>query len=353
MSVKKDILTLLSEQERQAATAARQAIIIQPGAIGDCILTLPLARYIKESLDLGSIVFLGHLDHAGIFAGRTCVDGVKSIESLKLHRLFQRRREFDLEDDDPLLTAFAPYSWIITFLGEPGSDFEHNLIYTAHCTHSAEVITLALKPPAVSSTHISRSYIDQFAAAHAPPLPTLSPNVEQPLIIATATDKHKGIELFKTFDIDPESQKAVVIALGSGSCAKCWPIENYLAVARELMENDFKILFLLGPAELDRFSLAAIQQLGDVAPVVSGLSLTEVVQLLSVAQVFIGNDSGISHLAGGLGIKTVALFGPTQSDVYKPCGPDVCTLQIPPDEFFTLSSTYQTQTVALLIKSSR
>lgn len=338
-----DILSLLNEQERLAATTTRQAIIIQPGAIGDCILTLPLARYMKESLDLGSVIFLSHLSRTGIFVGRTCVNAVKSIESVKLHRLFQSRREFDLEDDDPLLTAFAPYSWIITFLGEHGSDFEHNLIYTAHCTHSAEVITLNFKPHADTATHISRYYIDQFATAHTPPLPMMLPNFEQPLFTAADMDRHNGMELFKTFDIDPASQKAVVIAPGSGSLTKCWPIENYFAVAQELIKDNFKVLFLLGPAELDRFSSATINQLGNVAPVASGLSLTEVLQLLSVANVFIGNDSGIAHLAGGLGVKTITLFGPTQSDLYKPCGRQVHTLQIPPEEFAAISPIRQMQ----------
>jgi heptosyltransferase III len=353
MSSRKDILSLLAEQENKAAAALRNAIIIQPGAIGDCILTLPLARSMKESLDLGSVVFLSRLDHAGIFAGRTCVDGVKSIESLKLHRLFQSRREFDIDDYDPLLMAFAPYNWIVTFLGEPDGDFEHNLMYTAHCTHSADVITLNFKPPADAATHISRYYIEQFAAAHIPPLAIPPLNFEEPLVIATAADKHKGTAFFKTLDIDLESQKAVVVAPGSGSVAKCWPIENYLAVARELIQNDFKVIFLLGPAELDRFSPDALQQLGTVAPVASGLSLTEVVQLLSVAHAFIGNDSGIAHLAGGLGIKTIALFGPTQSAIYKPCGPYVRALQIPPDEFPMLSPTYQMQTINLLLASGR
>jgi ADP-heptose:LPS heptosyltransferase len=344
-----DILSLLNEQERLAATTTRQAIIIQPGAIGDCILTLPLARYIKESLDLGGVIFLSHLSHTGIFVGRTCVDGVKSIESLKMHRFFQGRSKFDLEDHDPLLTAFAPYSWIITFLGEPGSDFEHNLIYTAHCTHSAEVITLNFKPPADTATHISRYYIDQFAVAHTPPLPMMPSNFEQPLLTAADMDKHNGIELFKTFDIDPASQKAVVIAPGSGSLTKCWPIENYFAVAQELIKDNYKVLFLLGPAELDRFPSTALQQLGNVAPVASGLSLTEVLQLLSVTNVFIGNDSGVTHLAGGLGVKTIALFGPTQSDLYKPCGRQVHTLQIPPEEFAVISPKNQNHIVRMVL----
>jgi len=46
-------------------------------------------------------------------------------------------------------------------------------------------------------------------------------------------------------------------------------------------------------------------------------------ELLSHANAFIGNDSGITHLAAGLGIRTLAMFGPTNPAIYKPIGPDV------------------------------
>jgi heptosyltransferase-3 len=349
MSAKKnDILSLLGEQEKLAAKAARRAIIIQPGAIGDCILTLPLAEFMKTSLNLGSVVFLGRLDYAGIFIGRTCIDGVKSIESVELHRLFRSRAQFDLEDSDPLLTAFAPYSWIVTFLGEPGSDFEHNLIFTAHCTHSAEVITLDSKPTAAPATHISLYYIEQFASAHSPPLKLAPLNSEQPLVTATEMDKLKGTELFEAWAIDTTTEKAVVIAPGSGAESKCWPIENYIAIATKLAQNDFKVIFLLGPAELDRFTPAMVKQLGRIAPCVSNLSLTEVLQLLSVSAAFVGNDSGIAHLAGATSVKTIAIFGPTQSRLYKPCGPSVFALQMSPEEFSAVSANRQQQIAELI-----
>ena len=83
---------------------------------------------------------------------RTCVDSIRSIDTAELHRLFAAPASFDLADRDPLIHMFADYSWIVTFLGEPGSDFEQNLIFTANCSHSAEVITLSLKPPEAASS---------------------------------------------------------------------------------------------------------------------------------------------------------------------------------------------------------
>ena len=50
-------------------------------------------------------------------------------------------------------------------------------------------------------------------------------------------------------------------------------------------------------------------------------------ELLSHANVFIGNDSGITHIAAGLGVRTFTMFGPTNPTVYKPIGPDVTVFE--------------------------
>ncbi len=162
MQKKNDILSLLREKSAQAAKQAQRGVILQPGAIGDCILTLPLAGFMKDCLGLGAIDILGHTEYIGILPGRTCVDGIRSIDSLALHRLFADTKSFDLADGDPLINAFADYAWIATFLGEPNSNFEQNLIFTANCSHSAEVITLSTKAPKDFSNHITDFYTQQF-----------------------------------------------------------------------------------------------------------------------------------------------------------------------------------------------
>jgi len=79
----------------------------------------------------------------------------------------------------------------------------------------------------------------------------------------------------------------------------------------------------LGPAELERFSNATIKDVNSVARCLTDLSMTQVVWLLSCSDGFIGNDSGITHVAAGMGIRTVVVFGPTNPAVYKPIGPAV------------------------------
>jgi len=53
MQTDDNILDLLRKEGAEAAKKAQRGLIVQPGAIGDCILTLPLAGYMKESLALG------------------------------------------------------------------------------------------------------------------------------------------------------------------------------------------------------------------------------------------------------------------------------------------------------------
>ena len=327
-----DILSLLRKKGAEAAWKAQRGVILQPGAIGDCILTLPLAAFMKETIGLGGVDVLGHTEYIGILPGRTCIDGIYSIDLIDLHRLFVETKTFDLKDNDPLINAFASYTWIVTFLGEPGGNFEQNLIFTANCSHSAEVITLSMKPPKDFSGHLTDFYIQQFIDQSGLALKRQELCPGDCLIRATEEDMNRGKELLKEIGLDPY-KKLVIIQPGSGGLSKCWHLDNFLAIANELCSKGIEVIFLLGPAETDRLSDAIIQKIGSVAQCLTDLSLSEVLILLSCANWFIGNDSGITHLAAGLGVKTLTVFGPTKPAVYKPIGPDVTVFTSRPTTF--------------------
>ena len=317
-----DILNLLKEKGAQAAREAHRGAILQPGAIGDCVLTLPLAELMKSSLGLGGVDILGHTEYIGILPGRTCIDSIRSIDSMDLHRLFAETKTFDLADGDPLINVFADYAWIATFLGEPNSNFEQNLIFTANCSHSAEVLTLSMKPPKDFSEHLTKFYTQQFIDQGGLSLQGRECRADDVLIKATEADVNKGRELLEEAGFS-FSEKPVVIHPGSGGLNKCWHLDNFLAVAKELGSKGIEVIFLLGPAELDRFSGTTIKKINSAARCLVDLSLVQVLGLLSCADGFIGNDSGITHLSAGLGVRTLAVFGPTNPAVYKPIGPAV------------------------------
>ncbi len=326
MPVDGDILDLLQQKVAQMAKEMQRAIILQPGAIGDCILTLPLAKFMKDTLQLGGVDLLGRTEYIGILPGRTCIDGIRSIDSTDLHRLFIEPNAFDLADRDPLINAFDDYAWIVTFLGEPNGNFEQNLIFTANCSHSAEVITLSMKPPGGFSQHLTEFYTQQFKDQSGFSLENSTDQFSDILITTTEADRDRGKELLEEIDFD-FSKKLIVIHPGSGGLSKCWHLDNFLAVAEEAGSKGIEVIFLLGPAELDKFTKARIRDIKSVAKCLMDLSLTQVVGLLSCADGFVGNDSGVTHLAGGLGIRTLAIFGPTNPAVYRPIGPAVTVFE--------------------------
>lgn len=106
---------------------------------------------------------------------------------------------------------------------------------------------------------------------------------------------------------------------GSGSPTKNWPARRYAELLRRV-SPDRPWLLIEGPADA-----AAAALLYDVPGVVR-LPETPVRvlgALLSCAGAYVGNDSGISHVAAAWGAPTVALFGPTSPEVWGPQGPIV------------------------------
>ncbi|MHC4758937.1 MAG: glycosyltransferase family 9 protein [Planctomycetota bacterium] len=326
MDSNKDILSLLREKSSEAVRKLMRGLIIQPGAIGDCILTLPLAKVMKQALELGSVDIMAHTDYTGIFTGRTCIDGVRSIDTVDLHRLFMKEKDYDVTPGDSLVCAFRGYSWVASFMGTPESDFEQNLLYTVNCSHSGTVITLNLKPPRGYSEHLSEFYAHEFLKEVEDPKGKCSIDLQEQLINPNRTDPLEGKQLLTDYGIESD-HKLAIIHPGSGALKKCWHLDNYIQIAQALMDRDFEVVFLLGPAEQQRFGKERLKKIKKCCKFLTDLNLTNVLQVLSCAGLYIGNDSGISHLAGSLGLNTFVMFGVTESNLYRPVGPNVTVIE--------------------------
>ena len=328
----RNIFELVRQKEAQFRQSLRRGVIITPGAVGDCLLMLPLAKFMKDSCRLVGIEFIGHTEYIDFYPGRTCVDGVRSIDSVDFHRLFAGVQDFAVEDGDSLITALGRYEWITSFLGAGDGNFEHNLIYTVNCHRAAEVTVLPLEAKGGFGGHISEIYISRFNAANtlwvAPPRFDAGAGMIQP----TRTDISAGERLLSSQGIDPGEQVAV-IQPGSGGREKCWHLDNFCKLAETLAAKDMQVLFLLGPAELERLDGKAIQRIEGSGKCASDLGLLEVMQILACANLYIGNDSGITHLAAGVGVPTVAVFGPTDAKTYRPIGPQVTLFSAEAESF--------------------
>jgi ADP-heptose:LPS heptosyltransferase len=120
--------------------------------------------------------------------------------------------------------------------------------------------------------------------------------------------------------------RGLLVHPGSGSKRKNWPVERYLRVAQAMVQQgEVPVTILIGPAESDQLAFWRQESHAGVT-LKNGLSIQEVCCLLSRTELYLGNDSGISHLAASLGVYTIALFGPTDPARWSPLGPRVRVL---------------------------
>ncbi len=96
----------------------------------------------------------------------------------------------------------------------------------------------------------------------------------------------------------------------SGSARKNWPLENFRELARQL-EADMPVRWCAGPEDPPLEGAVRIDDLYELAC------------WLARARLYVGNDSGITHLAAAVGTPVLALFGPTDPAVWAPRGEHV------------------------------
>ncbi len=139
----------------------------------------------------------------------------------------------------------------------------------------------------------------------------------------------------------------VVMHVGAGSEDKRWPMERWLELATMARDRGGPGELIAGEVEAERLARgerAAFEAAGGRFL----HSLDELADVVSGARVFVGSDSGPTHLAAQLGVATVALFGPTDPGVWGPVGPAVSVLTGPAESHMTL---IEWESVAARIKA--
>ena len=117
---------------------------------------------------------------------------------------------------------------------------------------------------------------------------------------------------------------------GAGKKQNIWPAGRFAEVVRRALAAGEKILVLHGPADAEPLAelvgllgddVAAGVKIAPVCPVGVGAAL------LQMSDQFLCNDTGVMHMAGALRVPTVALFGPTNPELWKPPAPEVVVVQ--------------------------
>ena len=115
--------------------------------------------------------------------------------------------------------------------------------------------------------------------------------------------------------------KWLIIAPGANWPGKKWSAEKYGIVVRRALELKlFEAALIVGSTEDKGENLAIDFSNLPVLDLRGQTTLTQVAAVLSKADLFVGNDSGLGHIASGVGVRTITLFGPGSPQRYRPWG---------------------------------
>jgi ADP-heptose:LPS heptosyltransferase len=283
-------------------------LVIRPGALGDVLLTLPALEALQAGFPGATIEVMGNPGVLQLLLGRSVVSAVSSFDRVDLAALFQPA----VVSAESLQQYLARFDLILSYATPSQHVFARNLARVAH----GRALSFDARPGPALAAHMSE-YLQQPLRELGVALSTQPPRLQ-----LTAEDQEEAARWWEEHDLGDGS--VVAIHPGSGSPAKNWPAERFGALAQYLQrERGARVLLLSGPA--DESAVGEVQQKldGQEYTLLHNLPLHLVAAILARCQAYVGNDSGVSHLAAAMGVPTVAIFGPTDPDVWAPRGPSV------------------------------
>lgn len=251
--------------------------MLRPGALGDTLLAVPALRALRRQY--GTVTLAAHGPSAALL--QTCgeVDRGLAFDDPRLAWLFGASRSpADVGRADDVV------AWLRQ---EPCVPAEHLVVQAPG------------RPDPDSREHCAAYLLRTLPSAAAPSFDiTLSLSV-------LARRTHRTDE--------------VLVHPGSGAAAKNWAPEKFAECIRRL-EGPVRLVV----GEADAAAAQAVEAaLGRSVPRLAGSGLRALAEALAGCRAYLGNDSGVSHLAGLCGTRTVAVFGPTSPEVWRPLGPRV------------------------------
>lgn len=285
----------------------RNVLIFHAGALGDFVLSWPLAMALARIHPQSRIIYVTH-GQKGALAERVLRVESTDIES-GWHPLFGG----DASNLPPNVRKLLDGAHsIYSFLAHDDDPWSAAVRAVAP---DADLSCLRPRPPEGAAVHSVDHLLAQLA-----PRKAVHEAVQQ--MMRSITDR--GLMARKPI------ARRITVHPGSGSPAKCWPAEHFLETCRRFRADGFDVRVLLGEVELERWSGAVRGAFNEVATVHQPASYVDLLNELIESDLFLGNDSGPGHLAGAVGIPTHILFGLTDPVVWRPIGPRVRALRHAP-----------------------
>jgi heptosyltransferase III len=281
-------------------------LFIRGGALGDLIVTLPTIRLVRERWPEARIEILGHPHLAEIALKRHYVDAVRSVNHGPLSAFFMPRAVLDPD----WMEYIGDFELVLSYFYDPDGLFLHNL---ERCS-PVRILTHSPRVP----EDFGRSAAYHFAGILKPLGLALGEDAASvvfpsPGDIAAAHAFLSGLK---------PGTRLVAIHPGSGGESKKWPAQSWAVLGRRLVAAAPDVTLLLVEGEADAEPAQFLAEAWKDLPHLRArlLPLPILAALLSEAKLFLGHDSGITHLAAASrrDLPVVALFGPTDPAVWAP-----------------------------------
>jgi len=278
----------------------RNILLFHAGALGDFVVTWPLALALARVFPQSRVFYVTQRSKGQL------AERVLRLESSDAdagwHAMFAGGAP-SLPEPQAKLVGGA--HTVLSFASSPGDAFSRNV---ARLAPEANYLPLAVKPPDGFVGHVSDHLLAQLSRW---------PAVQAALVQVLKSVASRGVAG------KSPAGAAVLVHPGSGSRKKCWPPDRFVSLLERLRGDRGTVRVVLGEVERELFSAADLRQLEGAADVVHPATYVDLLDEVAAAAAFVGNDTGPSHLAGIVGLPTVALFGPSNPDHWRPLGPRV------------------------------
>lgn len=288
----------------------RNVVVIHPGTLGDVLLAVPAIKRVASRFPQHHLLLIARGPISRLLAECHVVDEWIATESQVCSGLFTGFGEQSVELRSSLERCDVAVAWTV--------DVDGSLVNLLREYGVRKIWIQSPFSPALRRTHQRDRFLETIEEGSPTGLGEDvldSPDhlIEEGRICLAKKGITKGRSL-------------VLIHPGSGSIHKCLGPEKWAHIIQQLQYREMSPVVLEGPADQDAVE-SVLSLLSTQPPVLRDLSLSLLVGVLVQADLYVGNDSGVTHLAAIVGVRTAAVFGPTDPHRWAPSGRHVTILR--------------------------
>ena len=288
----------------------RAILIIHPGALGDVLLAVPAIRSLSLRFPQYEIVLIAAAAVSRLLLECGVISDWLPLEGQACLGLFSDKTALSME----------LHSWL--------NRCDLAVVWTED---KEGVIGLRLREFGVANVQSQSPFSTRLRARH---------QSERFLESLGETGGDIGVE--RTIQVPPHlvargkgyldalriplEQSLILVHPGSGSAHKCLEPKRMASLIERLWQGGMCPLILEGPADQD----VVDQVLHGVSRrpfVLRDLDLSQLAGVLAQVTFYIGHDSGVTHLSALVGVRTIAIFGPTDHHRWRPFGHHVSVVR--------------------------